>query len=366
MKRGLQIIVAALCAGSGSLQAADWSLIKHEGRDYVTIGNVADFYGLGTVSRVNNDFGLRESRRSLRGAVGSTELYINGLKFILSYPVIEQDAQVLVSRMDLSKVIEPVMRPSRIKNAENVNTVILDPGHGGHDNGATCSLGMEKDFALDVAFRARDILQERGFRVYLTRTGDYFVPLEQRTRYANAYKNAIFISIHFNAGGTAATGVETYTLAPQGVPSMAADGPRVTDYQRCAGNSRDAENMALATATHSALVAYSGMYDRGIKRARFVVIRDITIPGVLIEGGFVSSSVDSRKLGTTQYRQQMAHCIAVAVRNYRRAVGSSEQPSVVVSARRPAVSDFAPAASAALAVGQSTANEPVVVTPTAH
>ena len=68
---------------------------------------------------------------------------------------------------------------------------------------------------------------------------------------------------------------------------MMADGPRVSDLQECPGNARDAENMALATATHAAMIVRSRMYDRGIKRARFVVIRDITIPGVLVEGGFL-------------------------------------------------------------------------------
>lgn len=64
------------------------------------------------------------------------------------------------------------------------------------------------------------------------------------------------------------------------------------------------------------------MYDRGIKRARFVVIRDITIPGVLIEGGFLSNAHDARLIATGAYRQTMAGCIAQAVRNYRRAVGA--------------------------------------------
>jgi N-acetylmuramoyl-L-alanine amidase len=366
MKPVLHTLLAVLWFWLGSLQAADWRLVKYQGHDFVSLQNVADFYGLGAVRRASNDFTTRATQRSLRGAVGSPEFYINGLKFILSYPAIEVDGQLLVTRMDLSKVIEPVMRPSRIKNAEKVNTVILDPGHGGHDNGAVCSLGMEKNFALDVAFRARDILQQRGFRVYLTRTADYFVPLEERIRFANGFSNALFISVHFNSGGNAATGVETFTLAPQGVPSMAADGPRITDFQRCAGNCRDAENMALATATHASLVASSRMYDRGIKRARFVVIRDITIPGVLIEGGFVSNPSDNTRLATTAYRQQMANCIADAVQNYRNAVGAPVSTGGIASIREPAVRKFSESASATISAGQSSPNEPVVVTPTAY
>jgi N-acetylmuramoyl-L-alanine amidase len=161
----------------------------------------------------------------------------------------------------------------------------------------------------------------------MTRTNDTFIPLEERTRIANQYSNALFISIHFNSGG-AGTGLETYTLAPRGVPSMMADGPRVTDLQQCAGNINDAQNIALATATHASLVVRSRMYDRGIKRARFVVIRDIIIPGVLIEGGFLSNDYDARLIATPAYRQQMASSIMQAVQNYRRAVGTQAGETV--------------------------------------
>jgi len=87
--------------------------------------------------------------------------------------------------------------------------------------------------------------------------------------------------------------------------------------------------MALATATHAAVVSRSQLYDRGIKRARFVVIRDIKIPGVLIEGGFVTNPNDSRKIASSQYRQNMAYAISGAVTNYRNAVGTQVAPPLV-------------------------------------
>jgi len=308
--------------------AADWTLIKHDGRDYVTFDNVAQFYGLGGVQRTGgNGFAIAIGSRSLRGQAGSVEFYINNLKFNLSYPIVDQGGRLCVSRMDLVKVIEPVLRPGKIKDAELVDTIILDPGHGGHDNGAMSPFGNEKTFSLDVANRARMLFLQQGYKVYMTRNSDEFIPLEDRVRFANRFPNALFISIHFNSGG-AGTGLETYTLAPRGVPSMMADGPRISDLQECPGNSRDAENMALATATHASLEVHlkafdRGMYDRGIKRARFVVIRDITIPGVLVEGGFLSNSYDARLIATPEYRAGMAASIFQAVQTYRRAVGPS-------------------------------------------
>jgi N-acetylmuramoyl-L-alanine amidase len=250
------------------------------------------------------------------------EFFINGLKFNLSYPVVDVDGKMGISRMDLAKVIEPVLRPSKIKGAEMINTIVLDAGHGGHENGAYSPYGHEKQFTMDVVQRTRLLLVQSGYKVVLTRTGDEYVSLYDRVAIANKYPNALFISVHFNSGGNG-TGLETFTLAPRGVPSMMADGPRVSDLAECNGNVCDAANMALATAMHASLVARSRMYDRGIKRARFVVIRDIKIPGVLIEGGFLSNTFDAKWVATPAYRQQMATCIVQAIGNYRRAVGTN-------------------------------------------
>jgi len=317
----LLFVILSFCAVA---RAGDWSIVKYDARDYVTVRNVADFYELGDYQRVSSTLMLGSPGRSLRGAVGSNELYINNLKFILSYPIEEANGEPIVSRMDLSKIIEPVLRPSRIRNAAIVDSVVLDPGHGGYDNGATSPWGYEKTYALDVARRAKALLEAQGLTVYMTRNTDEFIPLGDRVRVANMHPTALFIAIHFNSGSPDANGIETYTLAPRGVPSMAADGPRLSDLRPCDGNVCDAENMALACATHASLICHARLYDRGIKRARFVVIRDITIPGVLVEGGFLTSPRDAPLIASPQYRQEEAQCIAIAVRNYRNAVNPAQ------------------------------------------
>ena len=317
----LPLILVALLFAARAFAVGEWTLLKYEGRDYVSLTNVGAFYQLGPLQRVGNDLTLRTASRCLRGQLGSPEFYINNLKFILSYPVTEVGGQPSISRMDLTKLLEPVMRPSRIQNSGSINTILLDPGHGGHDTGALSLFGSEKNFALDVALRARDALRAAGYHVYMTRSTDTFVPLEQRAAMASRLPNALFISIHFNSSGNGATGVETFTLAPRGVPSMAIDGPSLSDFDPCIGNARDAENIALACAAHATLVCNSAMFDRGIKRARFVVLRESATPGVLIEGGFLSNPNDARRIATATYRQQMAGSILQAIQNYRNAVG---------------------------------------------
>jgi N-acetylmuramoyl-L-alanine amidase len=320
MVRMLRLLLLLVCFALVA-RAGDWTVHQIGGRDYLSMRNVAEFYGLPNVKVTDKEVFASSDLRSLRAVKNSQEFYINNLKFILSYPAMETDGQICISRMDLVKLIEPVMRPSKIKDAEPIETVVLDAGHGGHDNGAMSVYGAEKTFALDVVLRAKGLLQAAGYRVVLTRDGDYFVPLHERARIANRYKRAIFISMHFNHGGMG-TGVEAYTLAPRGVPSMMADGPSVSDLVECPGNINDAENMALATASHAALIIKTRMPDRGLKRARFVVIRDITIPGVLLEGGFQSNPFDAKMIATPLYRQTLAQSIFQAVENYKRAVGA--------------------------------------------
>ncbi len=326
MARYTAILILIVC-GFFQEAHAQWTIRKVGKQEYVTLDNVQQFYRFPHRKISNKSIILHGQQGSIQATIGSKELLINGIKFILAYPVVESSGEVLISRMDLSKLIEPILRPGHIKGAADFNTIILDPGHGGHDKGAVGPWGNEKDFNLDVARRARNILTAQGYEVKFTRSTDVFIPLHDRANFANRHKNAIFISIHFNASNNRnATGIETFTLAPRGVPSTAQDGPRVSDFVQCKGNARDQENMALATAMHSSMLKHLQLFDRGVKRARFVVIREITIPGVLLEGGFVSHPKDSHKIASSQFRQQFALAIADAVRKYKIST-TSPQPT---------------------------------------
>ena len=311
--------------------AFEWTLVKHDGRDYVPIEDVAKFYSFTQASYSGDNINLEGATLRMVGGVNSRELYLNGLKFILSFPIIKVDDRILMSRMDLSKLVEPVLRPARIV-AKPVRTVVLDAGHGGFDQGAQSILGNEKDFALDVVQRARDLLLKAGFNVRLTRSADVFVRLEDRVAFGNRQSNAVFVSVHFNAGAREeAGGLETYSLAPRGVPSTNSLNLTLSDFQPGIGNLRDPENIALATAMHTALITRVGGNDRGIKRARFIVLRDSNIPGVLIEGGFLTNPVDRVRIATPIYRQLLAQAIYQGILSYNRALnrgGTSEQMMV--------------------------------------
>ena len=328
------IFILSLAASVGRVAAADWKILRANGRDYVSFANVAQFYQFPQYTRASRAVSLRGERRVIRAQAGTSELYINGVRFFCDYPLLSSNNETLISAMDVSKIIEPVLRPNKINTAAKIDTVVLDPGHGGQDSGTSGRWGNEKNYALDVALTARENLLRAGFKVELTRARDQGVSLEDRVAFANRFPNAVFVSIHFNSarGGS---GVESYALAPAGVPSNASTENYLSsvDTQWHPGNAQDTANIALAAAVHASILSRVSVFDRGVRHARFHVLRDITIPAVLVEAGFLNDPVEGAHIATSRYRQQLGLAIAQAITSYNRAVNfPSSGPTIVAAA----------------------------------
>jgi N-acetylmuramoyl-L-alanine amidase len=172
-------------------------------------------------------------------------------------------------------------------------TVVIDAGHGGHDRGGVPYQRIgEKGLTLDVARRLKRIMESAGYRVVMTRTGDYFVSLGQRVAIANSNRNAIFVSIHFNsARRSGANGIETY-------------------YYR-------GDSASLAAKIHRNVVAGAPSENRGIRRRGYFVLRRTKIPSVLVECGFLTNPMEGRYALSASYRQKLADEIARGIRGIR-------------------------------------------------
>ena len=315
----LAVLVALATAFLGTLQAKDWQVYKVNGRDYVTAENVAKFYSFKRFAKEGDTRVFIHPSLVMRWTTDAQFIYVNNIKFNLSFPVVGNGDKALISTVDLAKLIDPVVRPSYIKKPIIFDTVVIDPGHGGHDSGAVGVKGLEKNYALDLSLRLEQALKKEGFKTLLTRKTDIFLPLGQRVAIANRQRKAIFISIHFNSSGNrTASGIETYALAPQGTQSTNG-GSNPWNY-RLSGNVRDAENIALATAVHAYVMQDLKTVDRGIKRARFNVLRGINKPAILFEGGFVTNPAEGKLIDSAAYRQRVAESIAKAVVKFRVAV----------------------------------------------
>ena len=339
MKRPVVIGLVIVCLMSYlAFGAADWQIIKVNGHDYLTVENISKFDGLPAevVPAAGDKVQTQTVKNPLEFVSGSREVIINGARSWLCFPLIEQDGKFLMSRTDVAKTIEPLVRPHRVPNVGNVETVVLDPGHGGHDKGAVCRYGSEKDFALDVARKLRGLLQSKGLRVIMTREGDYFVPLDVRAQIANAARDSIFVSIHFNAKNDDpdATGFEIFSFTPRGAPSTSDSAVTPTSLSMQAGTVVDNQSLALSVCIYHSLLGHIPEFDRGIKRARFAVLRLTRVPAVLIEGGFLTERGESRLIANKDWRGKLAAAISVGIENYRALAIKKQPPMLVADYRR--------------------------------
>jgi N-acetylmuramoyl-L-alanine amidase len=202
-----------------------------------------------------------------------------------------------------------------------VRTIVLDPGHGGSETGTRGTRGVfEKVLTLDLALRLQRELQARGFQASLTRTSDRTLSLERRTDLAQARRADLFVSLHLNSGGTA-SGVETYALTPGGAVSTSTTfrgWGRNDDTD--AGNRTDEQNTWLAHCVQDSLLRATGALDRGVRRARFMVLRTAPCPAVLVEAGFLSNAGEEKKLLEADYRDKLAKAMAEGIAKYRAGV----------------------------------------------
>jgi N-acetylmuramoyl-L-alanine amidase len=304
-----------------------WAMIKISGRDYVSVQSLKDFYNFTKLTRTGNNVTLENKKVEMKLKVGGNECLMNNVKFVFSNAVIASGNGVYVSRMDLAKLIDPVLRPNFISNAGDFRTVIIDAGHGGKDPGTTNPIGTEANYNIKLALRLKGLLQAKGFKVKLIRETDRFYSLQERVNIANSVKeNAIFISLHHNSSGPSgsrtARGIETFTLSPPGVSHYGA-ALKASDAVQRSGNEHDSANIALATALHGSVLRRLGnnTLDRGIKRARFSVLSGVKHPAVLFEGGFMSHPYEARLIANESYQAAVAAGIVDAIVRYRYAVG---------------------------------------------
>ena len=231
--------------------------------------------------------------------------------------------------------------PKRVEEtthgARPVHRVVLDPGHGGHDPGASGPSGLrEKDVTLDIAHRAAPLIaRELGISTLLTRDSDDYVALDERTARANAFQADLFISIHCNASEDGAgRGVMTFVLddsrdaTSTRVAARENDASAEAAAELAGALSRGDGGLSSARSNHfaellqrSAIASLSPSYgdipNSGIKRAGFYVLAGARMPAVLFETSFISSPVGETRFNTGDFRQKIADAIVNAIRAYR-------------------------------------------------
>lgn len=318
------VLVLSLGAETAPAASGRWDITSIKGVEYVRVKDLCNFYRFKQRQGRSGYLAYGAGNRTVSLRPERQDFYVNNYRYILSYPVRRINGELYISATDVKKLIDPVLRPRYSTELCQVKTIVIDPGHGGHDAGAVSPWAREKDCNLAVALKLRDKLRERGYKVVMTREDDRFLTLQQRVQIANRIPDSVFVSIHHNSSGRHATGIETFTLAPQGTTSPFA---RTRRYEDLAGNDQDSENIALATSIHSRAIKYTGADDRGIQRARFSVLCTIERPAILFEGGFVSNPDEGRLVASSSYQDKLAQSICDGLVNYSAVVGRRQLKS---------------------------------------
>ncbi len=261
-------------------------------------------------------------------------------------PLIDYSKMVIAlnPRFDKIQKVTPAINLKKGKNKWKLDTIIIDPGHGGKDPGAIGYRGTkEKDITLDVAKRvARKIEKNMNIKTVLTRDEDIFIRLQDRTKLANSENGKLFISIHANsAEDTRANGFETYMIGTNknaAAVKTAARENAVLDLENGDAIKLTDEDLIKATLAQSGFANSSEQFaalvqqemnkrlqskDRGVKQAGFYVLAYASMPNVLIELGYISNPSEEKKLKSSQYKEALATSIYRAVEKYQKILNSN-------------------------------------------
>ncbi len=330
-----RIIIFFILGWPGVVQAVQtWEIVRVGRVDYVSLDSFAKFYGFKMPEEieVNRPFVMSSAFGNLTMTLDSREMKWKGARYWLSHSLRRESDIVLMPRVDLVKTFDPLLRPNAEIAKRPVQGVVIDPGHGGGDEGTRAARGLsEKTANLDVGKRLARLLDEANVPWILTRTKDRYLDHGDRSKLATDRPGFIFVSIHFNEDSSRSSeGWETYSLSPQYAPSTSSGGSLVGDEDQIwPGNSYDHHNFLLTQAIHrsAVLATTNAPFDRGVKRARFKVLRLAGSPSVLVEGGFMSNPREASLMRTEAYRQQVAEWIFKGIMAYRKSQESAPTPS---------------------------------------
>ena len=326
-------------------------VVNFSGYQYVPLTRLCDVYGftcawdtfaaMGTVRKSSNAIALR---------AGSERILANGIEKRLDRPVIVSGGIVYVpvsfARDNLASMIgTPRVIPAEtipevtVPKKFTIKTVVLDTGHGGKDVGALgrAQGAREKDLALILSKKIKQILESNGIRVILTRSDDTFIPLPKRADIANASSADLFVSVHINASRSRLMrGFEFYYLS-----SATDDNARALeafeDSSLKLSESADAEHSKTLDKTlwdmtltenrmeSGELASYICasvdeslvIKNRGVRTARFYVLKHTNIPSVLVEAGYISNRLEEMKLKDPQVLGRLAEAVARGILRYK-------------------------------------------------
>ena len=287
--------------------------IIYEKRRFVLLQDVAKYYGM-KITYQTKGLQMKSPRDTVILQYKKRIANINKTNMYLTNAPLVRGAMVYLDENDFFLVIDPVIRNAPLWK-HTVKTILVDAGHGGKDQGAPgVNKLLEKNLTLQMANKLAARLRKAGYKVLMTRTTDITLTLQQRAALCEKYKPHLFISIHCNAVKNKKThGVETFAMTPRGAASTSDKKPGKATGP---GNSYDKNNYRLAYEVQKKLIHGTKSPDRGVKHARFFVLRKAICPGILVETGFITHPKEGLNLSKSAYQDKIITGIVSGINAY--------------------------------------------------
>ena len=274
---------------------------------------------------------LTDGRHRFEFRNNNKEAIIDGIKVFLSFPIEAEPmpttklknlmhrlhllkTEYCIRTADVETIIKPLVFPQNFLK-KRAKTIVIDPGHGGKADGTFQNGLKEKLLTLKTAQLLATKLRSTGYVVYLTRTADVDISLSQRSAFANIKNADLFISVHYNsAPSEQARGIEVFAFPLAGSPSS--DQLVTKEFTSAPINAFDGQNSLLGWQVQKEIIQKLNSVDRGVKRKRLGVLRELNCPGILVECGFLSHPEESKACNSADYQEKLTRAIADGIRAY--------------------------------------------------
>ncbi len=329
--------------------------IKKNNIEYFSLSDFQTIFKTGRIQEdlVEAKISFSIYNESVNILMNSSYLSFHGNYYNFIYPSFYENYSWYLPKSFLTEVL-PKLFPEKFKynyktdhiqaNSiydSRIKTIVLDPGHGGKDPGATGKNSAEKDITLDIAFQLKKVIETRldGVKVLLTRSRDEFVSLQSRTQFANKNQAQLFVSLHCNAAmARSSQGIETFFLSTARTTDARAvealENSVVLNYeggQDAVKNYDDLqfiladlqqseqleESSNLALRIQSSLIESTKASDRGVKQAGFYVLRGAFMPSVLVEMGFISNEEEEKRLLDKNHQAKIIESIFKGIQSFK-------------------------------------------------
>ena len=353
MRKGIAIIIVSCLAMSGCVRTGQYvrpqgppiytEAVSIHNTEYLPLIRFCNYYDLNwNWDLVSQRIKIEKGNQVVALRPDSKAVLINGKEYSLVKPLEYIDGTAYIPVDSAAYLAENVFgveeKYAPAVGRHRINTVVIDPGHGGKDPGAVSRYGTkEKNIVLDVSKRLKKYLEAKGLKVYLTRDRDVFISLYKRPAFAKKKKADLFVSIHANAAKKSwAKGFEVFYLSEatdDTARALAAAENASLKYEEVMvddkGSYKDptlcdlvlsenrTESKELAKDMARVTANKLGMKARGAKAARFAVLKGASMPAVLVEIGFLTNRSEESRLKQSSFRDRIANAIAQSILVYK-------------------------------------------------